>query len=81
MTGGPARQERPPQRRRPHGPPVRVRVLRCRGSEGESGLPFAGLHQLLRPFLDLAEGLPARQRAALLGVFGLDDGTPTVSSC
>jgi DNA-binding CsgD family transcriptional regulator len=56
-----------------------VRVLRCRGSEGESGLAFAGLHQLLRPFLDLAEGLPARQRAALLGVFGLDEGTPTVS--
>ncbi|MER7684720.1 AAA family ATPase [Streptomyces sp. NPDC097610] len=56
-----------------------VRVLRCRGSEGESGLAFAGLHQLLRPLLDLAEGLPARQRAALLGVFGLDDGTPTVS--
>ncbi|MER5899688.1 AAA family ATPase [Streptomyces mirabilis] len=56
-----------------------VRVLRCRGSEGESGLAFAGLHQLLRPFLDLAEGLPARQRAALLGVFGLDDGTRTVS--
>lgn len=56
-----------------------VRVLRCRGSEGESGLAFAGLHQLLRPFLDLAEGLPARQRAALLGVFGLDDSTRTVS--
>ncbi|MER5532735.1 helix-turn-helix transcriptional regulator [Streptomyces mirabilis] len=56
-----------------------VRVLRCRGSEGESGLAFAGLHQLLRPFLDLAEGLPTRQRAALLGVFGLDDGTRTVS--
>ncbi|MFG2367466.1 AAA family ATPase [Streptomyces mirabilis] len=56
-----------------------VRALRCRGSEGESGLAFAGLHQLLRPFLDLAEGLPARQRAALLGVFGLDDGTRTVS--
>ncbi|GAX49567.1 helix-turn-helix transcriptional regulator [Streptomyces olivochromogenes] len=56
-----------------------VRVLRCRGSEGESGLAFAGLHQLLRPLLDLAEGLPARQRAALLGVFGLDDGTRTVS--
>lgn len=56
-----------------------VRVLRCRGSEGESGFAFAGLHQLLRPFLDLAEGLPARQRAALLGVFGLDDGTRTVS--
>ncbi|MFE2690952.1 helix-turn-helix transcriptional regulator [Streptomyces mirabilis] len=56
-----------------------VRVLRCRESEGESGLAFAGLHQLLRPFLDLAEGLPTRQRAALLGVFGLDDGTRTVS--
>ncbi|MFE2665419.1 helix-turn-helix transcriptional regulator [Streptomyces mirabilis] len=56
-----------------------VRVLRCRGSEGESGLAFAGLHQLLRPFLDLDEGLPTRQRAALLGVFGLDDGTRTVS--
>ncbi|WP_369251457.1 AAA family ATPase [Streptomyces sp. R41] len=54
-----------------------VRVLRCRGSEGESGLAFAGLHQLLRPVLDLADGLPLRQRAALLGVFGLDDGTET----
>ena len=51
-----------------------TRVLRCRGSEGESGLPFAGLHQLLRPVLDLADGLPLRQRAALLAVFGLDDG-------
>ncbi|PSM37389.1 transcriptional regulator [Streptomyces dioscori] len=51
-----------------------VRVLRCTGCEVESGLPFAGLHQLLRPVLDLAQELPARQRTALLGVFGLDEG-------
>ncbi|MFF3311081.1 AAA family ATPase [Streptomyces sp. NPDC002952] len=50
-----------------------TRVLRCRGCEGESELPFAGLHQLLRPVLDLADGLPARQRAALLGVFGIEE--------
>ncbi|WP_329267632.1 helix-turn-helix transcriptional regulator [Streptomyces sp. NBC_01451] len=49
-----------------------LRVLRCRGCEGESGLAFAGLHQLLRPVLDLAGELPVRQRGALLGVFGLD---------
>ncbi|WP_105975612.1 helix-turn-helix transcriptional regulator [Streptomyces geranii] len=53
-----------------------LRVLRCRGCEGESGLPFAGLHQLLRPVLDLADGLPVRQRAALLDVFGLDPEQP-----
>ncbi|MET9890900.1 AAA family ATPase [Streptomyces sp. NPDC006465] len=56
-----------------------VRVLRCRGSEGESELAFAGLHQLLRPVLDLADGLSPRQRTALLGVFGLDDGTEPAS--
>lgn len=49
-----------------------VRMLRCRGCEGESGLAYAGLHQLLRPVLDATRGLPVRQRAALLGVFGLE---------
>ncbi|MFE9836544.1 helix-turn-helix transcriptional regulator [Streptomyces sp. NPDC005551] len=50
-----------------------ARVLRCRGCEGESELPFAGLHQLLRPVLHLADGLPPRQRTALLGVFGIEE--------
>lgn len=56
-----------------------IRVLSCRGSEDESELALAGLHQLLRPVMDFATGLPPRQRAALLGVFGLDDGTEPVS--
>ncbi|MFJ9456377.1 AAA family ATPase [Kitasatospora sp. NPDC101447] len=55
-----------------------ARVLRVRGSVAESELAFAGLHQLLLPVLDDGvDGLPARQRAALLGAFGLgEDLTP-----
>ncbi|CAM5521605.1 AAA family ATPase (plasmid) [Streptomyces viridifaciens] len=50
------------------------RVLRVRGSVAESELAFAGLHQLLLPVLDgAADDLPARQRAALLGAFGLGE--------
>ncbi|WP_037078999.1 helix-turn-helix transcriptional regulator [Pseudonocardia spinosispora] len=53
------------------------RVLRMTGSESELNLPFAGLHQLLRPILDEAAELPVRQRSALLGAVGLDDaGAP-----
>jgi DNA-binding CsgD family transcriptional regulator len=52
------------------------RVLRMTGSEGEENLPFAGLHQLLRPVLGEADGLPARQRSALLGAIGLADPGP-----
>lgn len=48
-----------------------VQVLRCTGSESEANLAFAGLHQLLRPFLGDAGRLPGRQRAALLGAVGL----------
>ncbi|QKV98024.1 AAA family ATPase [Streptomyces sp. NA02950] len=52
------------------------RVLRMTGSESEADLPFAGLHQLLRPVLGETARLPARQRSALLGAMGLGDGDP-----
>jgi DNA-binding CsgD family transcriptional regulator len=50
------------------------RVLRAAGAEGELELPFAGLHQLLRPVLDRLGRLPAPQAGALRGAFGLVDG-------
>jgi DNA-binding CsgD family transcriptional regulator len=51
-------------------------VLRCVGIEAEHELPFAGMHQLVRPCLDLVERLPAPQAAALRGALGLSfDGT------
>ncbi|MFE2850040.1 AAA family ATPase, partial [Streptomyces lavendulae] len=54
-----------------------AQVLRVRGNAAEAELAFAGLHQLLLPVLDGVDGLPPRQRAALLAAFGLgDDPTP-----
>ena len=47
-----------------------MRVLPVTGRESESRLAFAGLHQLLRPVLSGAGGLPARQAQALLGALG-----------
>ena len=47
------------------------RVLSVTGRESESRLAFAGLHQLLRPVLSGAAGLPARQAQALTGALGL----------
>ncbi|WP_327587557.1 AAA family ATPase [Nonomuraea sp. NBC_00507] len=52
------------------------RVLRASGRESETDLAFAGLHQLLRPVLDEAAGLPDRQRRALLGAFGFVPDAP-----
>ncbi|WP_027346299.1 helix-turn-helix transcriptional regulator [Hamadaea tsunoensis] len=51
------------------------RVLRASGVEFEAELPFAGLSQLLWPVLDRRDRLPAPQRAALEGAFGLAPGT------
>ncbi len=48
-----------------------MHVLAARGVESESELPFAGLHQLLRPALHLLERLPAPQAGALEGALGL----------
>jgi len=53
-----------------------VRVLAATGVESETGLPFAGLHQLLRPVLDRAEALPGPQRTAILAAFGVLDADP-----
>ncbi|HUJ35136.1 MAG TPA: ATP-binding protein [Solirubrobacteraceae bacterium] len=46
-------------------------VLRSVGIESEHELPFAGLHQLVRPCLGLVDRLPAPQAAALRGAFGI----------
>ena len=47
-------------------------VLRASGVESEAELPFAALHQLLRPALGLVGSIPAPQAAALAGALGLD---------
>src|SRR5260370_26056154 len=55
-----------------------MRVLPVTGRESESKIAFAGLHQLLRPVLPGAAGLPGRQAQALSGALGLsaDPGAP-----
>jgi DNA-binding CsgD family transcriptional regulator len=49
-------------------------VLSTTGVQSEAHLPFAGLHQLLRPLRFRAAGLPAPHRAALDAAFGLGQG-------
>jgi predicted ATPase len=49
-------------------------VLTTTGVQSEAHLPFAGLHQLLRPVRGRAAELPAVQRAALDAAFGLTSG-------
>ena len=51
-------------------------MLSAVGVESEARLPFAGLHQLLRPVLDLTGRLPDPQRAAIDTAFGLSAGPP-----
>lgn len=51
-------------------------VARAAGVESEMELPFAALHQLCAPFLNVLERLPAPQRDALGTAFGLVSGAP-----
>ena len=50
------------------------RAVRTLGVEQEIELPYAALHQLCSPRLDLSERLPAPQRDALAVAFGLSAG-------
>ena len=52
------------------------RVARAVGIESEMELGFAGLHQLVVPFLPQLDRLPVPQRDALASAFGLLAGTP-----
>ncbi|WP_308123779.1 helix-turn-helix transcriptional regulator [Modestobacter marinus] len=51
------------------------RVAYAAGSEWEMELPFAGLHQLCMPYLDLLDELPRPQEEALGTAFGLRSGS------
>ncbi|GGK69079.1 LuxR family transcriptional regulator [Sphaerisporangium melleum] len=51
-----------------------LRVLRASGTEYESEVPFAALHQLCLPVLEYAAELPAAHREALHTAFGLSEG-------
>ena len=48
-------------------------VLTTTGVQSEAHLPFAGLHQLIRPVRERAVELPDAQRSALEAAFGLTD--------
>ena len=48
-------------------------VLTATGVQSEAHLPFAGLHQMLRPVRERVAELPGVQREALDAAFGLSD--------
>jgi DNA-binding CsgD family transcriptional regulator len=52
-----------------------VRVLRVRGIETESDIPFAGLAELVTPLLDRLDDIPEVQAAALRGALALGPAT------
>ena len=54
---------------------VGMTVLYACGVESEARLPYAGLHQLLRPVLSFMDRLPDPQSGALRAAIGLERGT------
>ncbi len=50
-------------------------ILRARGMQSESDIPFAGLSELLAPLLERVDGIPPTQAAALRGALALGEGT------
>jgi DNA-binding CsgD family transcriptional regulator len=52
------------------------RVARAAGVEYEMELPYAGLHQLCGPMLDIRGRLPDPQREAVEAAFGLSTSSP-----
>jgi DNA-binding CsgD family transcriptional regulator len=50
------------------------RILRTFGTAPETGLPMAGLYQLLQPLLPLAHLIPEPRQAALRVAFGITTG-------
>jgi DNA-binding CsgD family transcriptional regulator len=53
-----------------------MQLARVAGVQAEMAMGFAGLHQLLVPFLGGLDGLPGPQRLALGSAFGLAEGPP-----
>jgi len=53
-----------------------LRVLRARGIETESDIPFAGLAELVTPLLDRLDDIPEVQASALRGALALGPATP-----
>ena len=53
-----------------------VRILRASGIRAEANLPYAGLHQLLRPVLGELGALPRPQRRAIEAAFRFVAGPP-----
>ena len=53
-----------------------LRVLRARGIETESDIPFAGLAELVTPLLDRVDDIPEVQARALRGALALGPATP-----
>src|ERR687895_376494 len=53
-----------------------MRVLRARGIETESDIPFAGLAELVTPLLDRLDDVPAVQAGALRGALALGPAAP-----